>query len=442
MRRRDFLGGAGLLLAALATGCGSTAGLPSRPAEDLSSGEGSLLKIDAARRSTLTDEQARGRFADFGADLFRAVVAAGATPGNTLVSPYSVVSALGMTALGARAATLDLFRDLLGGDPTEVAAALTTADAALAAAVAAGTRDGMGKKVQTAVDAANMIWAQSGYDVRPEFLQALAEGYAAGMRVTDFVAAPEGARRAINAWVSERTHELIPTLLPDGSITDITRMVLVNALYLKASWHLPFDEDSTAPGTFISAAGAAVQTDLMHRVLTSGYAEGDGWQAAVLPYAGRDLAMTVVLPEEARFDEVGAALGKGLLLEVADAPDAEITLTFPSFESRTAVSLQDALGALGAGDLFADDIDLSGIAGKPGDLVIGDVIHEARIIVDEKGTEAAAATAVLVEAGSAPPPAEPRKVDLVVDHAFYYVIHDTATATPLFVGQVIDPTAG
>ena len=426
------------LLALPAAGCATSIGGQAGTAGSSSSGvvaTTGVLKVDAARTTNTVATQ--GRFLAVAAALYKVALP---RPGNALISPYSIISALGMTAAGARGTTASALATALGGDASDVAGALTAGDAAMAAAVQASAQSRDGSSLNPAVvDSANSLYLQRGLAVQQDFLLALAQGYGAGLRVTDFAADPNAARAAINAWVSERTHDLITHLLPAGSINSSTALVLVNALYFKASWASSFAVRA-GQASFAAPSGAVKVTD-MGRTDSLRYAKGPSWQSVSIPFTGNGLAMTVVLPDTGAFDKVSAALDGGILQAAVTGEPTLVAVTMPKFSSLTGISLKQALTSLGLAPLFDPaQVDLTGIAGRRGDLVIGDVIHQARIIVDENGTEAAAATAVTMTAGAAPDEKPPTPIAFTVDRPFLYLIHDTATATPLFLGRVTDPS--
>lgn len=354
---------------------------------------------------------------------------AGGDP-NLAISPFSVAVALGMTVNGAQGSTLDEMLAVLAVDSVEEANAgynaVTQAVEALAGKV--------GQDQEIVLDAANSLFGQDGVAWDEPFLDALAASYGAGVQQVDFVTATEAARQAINGWTADRTRDKIPELIPDGVLNDLTRLVLVNALYLKAPWAAPFEKVMTEDGDFHLADGSTVSVPMMRAVEGLSGSSGDGWRSARIPYAGARLAMTVVLPDEAA--GVDALVSDGALLEVlATQPDGSVDLTMPKWTFRAPSPLKAPLIALGMPTAFTDDADLTAMSADL-DLHIQDVVHEVFIAVDEDGTEAAAATAVIVGLESAPMPGEP----LVLDRPFLFVIHDVEHGTPLFVGRVGDPS--
>ena len=266
----------------------------------------------------------------------------------------------------------------------------------------------------------------------------LAADYGAGVRVVDYQANAEGARRAINRWVAERTNDKIPELIPTGVLDSATRLVLTNAIYLHAAWAEPFDTKATTDAPFTRLDRSAVTARLMRQTGTFGYAAGDGWQAVEVPYAGFELVMDVVIPDAGRFAAVEAQLTAGIGQFVTPMSSASLLLGLPRFTFRTQAQLVDALKAMGIETLFDPDrADLSAISTAE-KLYVSDVLHEAYIAVTESGTEAAAATAVVMKATAAP--ATPREV--LADRPFLFAIRDRDTGAVLMLGRVLDPTAG
>jgi serpin B len=368
--------------------------------------------------------------AAFGADLYR-VLAGDAT--GMVFSPSSVAGALRMAWYGAR-----------GQTAAELARALHLQDGA----TPAGTGDpgdvpdpvpaGYGSAV---FRAPNTAWIQSGFAVSAEFTARLSHLNHAMLASADFAAAPEQARSKINEAIAGQTEGKITGLLPPGSVTVLTRLVLASAVYLKAAWADPFPEDATDDAPFYPQGPdrPSVAVPLMRGTATRDYLRGDGYQAVLLPYRDIGLAMAVVLPDgplAALRPKVAAAGLAGLL---AGAARHEVTLALPRFRLEAAFDLVPALRRLGVTAAFGDGADFSGITGAA-PLRIGAVAHQARIDVDEHGTEAAAATAVAIAARAAiqaPPP-----VTVIVDRPFLFAILDSTTGLAVFTGQVSRPRSG
>ena len=283
----------------------------------------------------------------------------------------------------------------------------------------------------------NAIWGQQGYTFLPKFLDILSQNYGAGMRLVDFQNATEQARQAINNWVSEQTQQKIQDLLPQGSVLASTRLVLTNAVYFKADWTVPFDPNNTKDKPFTLADGTQVKVPTMKETSFLGYAESDGVQLVELPYAGSDLSMFIFLPSSGSLNDFISSLTPekiaALMSSVSTSQD--VTLSLPKFKFDSSFNLNDVLSKLGMPDAFTPGkADFSGMDGSK-DLMIQGVLHKAFIAVDEKGTEAAAATGVIVGLTSIPA----NNVTMTVDHPFLFTIVDQNSGTILFAGQVSDP---
>lgn len=373
---------------------------------------------------------ARGN-AEFGLALYRAV---GAEAGNVVMSPHSVSVALGMTWAGARTETetqmASALRFSMGQARTH--AAFNALDLALAQR-AMRPVDGGGQRFRLRV--VNSLWGQRGYGFLTPFLDTLGEHYGAAMYLVDFVRDAEGARRVINTWVSTQTERRIPELLPMGVVRPSTVLVLTNAVYFSASWAQPFPAGDTRPADFHLLDGSTRSAPTMNRVAELRYAEGPTWQAVELPYVGEEVSMLVIVPAEGRFAEVERGLdGAALTAVVAGLHPRRVTLALPRFSFRKPAGLREPLMAMGMTDAFSSSADLSGMDGTRS-LFIQDVLHEGYIAVDEAGTEAAAATAVIVGRVSAPEPATLR-----ADRPFLFAIRDNPTGAVLFFGRVVEPS--
>ncbi|HEU4810996.1 MAG TPA: serpin family protein [Nocardioides sp.] len=357
-------------------------------------------------------------------------------PGNLVFSPYSVAVALAMTLNGARGRTATEMRDVLATADTHRLDDGLDALTLHLEGLAGPTRRVDGSGATIALDAANALFGQRGTAWEGPFLDDLARYFGAGMRLVDYATATEAARTLINEWTAEQTHDRIPEIVPAGILSDLTRLVLVNAIYLKAPWETPFDPDTTADRPFHADAGTRDVPTMTAGLHLSGHARGDGWEAVRLPYAGGALAMTVVLPDEGALARVSAALAGGALPSILAAPrPTPVQLSLPRWTFRTEAPLGDVLTALGMPTAFDPArADFTAMT-RQEQLFIAAVLHEGFIAVDEAGTEAAAATAVVMDTTSAPLYRE-----VVVDRPFLFVVHDVEHLTPLFVGRVSDPT--
>ena len=367
----------------------------------------------------------------FGIELY-AKLATG-TP-NAVVSPASIALALGMARAGAKGKTATEMDAVLHNLASDVNASwLNALDAALTAR--SGTfKDATGQDLAVTLRIANAPFAQKGMALQQAYLDALASRWGAGLRLVDYINATEAARKAINGWVSDQTEQRIPELLQPGVLDTMSRLTLVNAIYLKAAWQDPFEASATANGAFTTAAGTSVTVPLMHATTGLRYAKGAGWQAVEIPYIGGSLAMTVILPDDlAAFERAFDSATLGAI--TGGLADTQVTLTLPKFSIETKAELGRLLEVLGMPTAFSGSADFSGITTAE-QLAISAVIHQANIDVDEKGTTAAAATAVVLRATGMP--AQP--VTLSVDHPFLFALRDVPTGTVLFLGRVSDPS--
>ena len=281
----------------------------------------------------------------------------------------------------------------------------------------------------------NAIWGQEDFTFLSEFLDLLAENYGAGLRILDFMKAPEQSRITINKWVSDQTEERIENLIPQGTIDELTRLVLTNAIYFNAAWQYPFEEDATFNGAFHLLNGDKITVPMMRQTESFGYAEGDGYQVVELPYDGRELSMLVLLPQTGQFELFEESLNAQRVDDIVkNLNTREVVLTMPKFEFESSFSLKKALSAMGMPIAFSAGADFSGMTGNP-DLFIGEVLHKAFVSVDEAGTEAAAATAVIMELTAMP--GEP--VEVTIDRPFIFLIRDIESGTILFIGRVVNP---
>ena len=379
-----------------------------------------------------TAELVQGNTA-FALDLYQAL---GEGEGNLFYSPYSISLALAMTYAGARGETerqmAETLHFSLGQD--RLHAAFNGLDLALASrGEGAEGRDEGGFRLNIV----NALWGQQGYAFLAEFLDLLAENYGAGLRLVDFVGDTEAARVAINDWVEEQTEDRIQDLIREGLLNELTRLVLTNAIYFNAAWSEPFDAERTQDGVFHLPDGGEVTVPMMRHVTSFGYAEAPGLQAVELPYDGRELSMVVLLPAEGRFGAFEDSLDAGQLDGIlGDLHPQEVALTMPRFEIDSELDLGKVLAAMGMPDAFSMAADFAGMDGTT-ELFIKEVVHKAFVSVDEAGTEAAAATAVIMQLKGMPG----QPVEVTLDRPFLFFIRDIETGAILFVGRVMDPSA-
>ena len=351
--------------------------------------------------------------------------------GNLFFSPYSISTALAMTSAGARGETADQMAKTL---------CLPVSGEAVHAAYAALQNDlnaaGAGGAFELVV--ANRLWGQKGYAFLPDFLKLLDTSYGAGLEPVDFAADTEGSRKTINAWIEKQTRDKIKELLKPGVLDAMTRLVLTNAIYFKGKWAEEFDKKATRDGDFYVTPEKKVAAPLMHQTKHFGYFDGGEMHALELAYQGDRLSMVVLLPK-AKDGLAGleASLSAEKLAEwVGKLHRREVRVALPRFKTTAEFSLGDTLVAMGMADAFDPaKADFSGMSGKK-DLFISAVVHKAFVDVNEEGTEAAAATAVVARmtAVAEPPP------EFRADHPFLFLIRDTKTGAILFLGRILDPT--
>jgi len=356
--------------------------------------------------------------------------------GNLFYSPYSISLALAMTYAGARGETAQQMADTLQFllEQDRLHPAFNWLDAELASrGEGAEGKDGEGFRLNIV----NAIWGQKGYSFLSTFLDVLAENYGAGLRILDFIAETEKSRLIINEWVSNQTEQRIKDLIPQGAIDALTRLVLTNAIYFNAAWENPFDEDITADGLFHLLDGGQVSVPMMRQTESFSYTEGEGYQAVELLYDGGELSMVILLPEAGNFEAFEEGLQTQQVSDIISGlQPTEVALTMPRFEFDSEFGLKDTLAGMGMPIAFTENADFSGMTGKR-ELLISDVVHKAFVAVDEAGTEAAAATAVIMALTAVPEP----PVEVTLDRPFIFLIRDIETGAILFVGRVLNPAA-
>jgi len=356
--------------------------------------------------------------------------------GNLFYSPYSISLALAMTYAGARGETAQQMADTLHFTLSQdrLHPAFNSLDLEL------GQR-GQGAKGKDErgfrLNIVNAIWGQKDYHFLATFLDTLAENYGAGLRVLDFTEEPEKSRIVINDWVREETEGRIKDLLPPDSVHPLARLILTNAIYFNAAWQYPFEENATKDEPFYLLDGGEVSVPMMRQEKFLGYAQGEGYQAVELPYDGRQLSMVILLPQAGNFETFEKSLdAQRVDAIIKNLGSSQVILTMPRFEFESSFSLGESLAAMGMPDAFSENANFSDLTGNR-DLFIAEVIHKAFVSVDEAGTEAAAATAVIMPT-AAPPGAI---VEVTIDRPFIFLIRDIETGAILFVGRVVNPSA-
>lgn len=357
--------------------------------------------------------------------------------GNLFYSPYSISTALAMTWAGAKGQTeADMAQALhfeLGQDKLHPGFNWLDQELESRGQGAQGA-DGQGFRLRVV----NALWGQVGYPIEATFLDTLALNYGAGMHIVDFVDQPQQSADLINGWVSDQTEGKIEKLVPVEAITPATVLILTNAIYFNAAWRDPFEPANTSDGSFALGDGSTVTVPMMHGNPEMPYVKGDGYQAVALPYDGDELSMLVVLPDQGSLDSFEASFDTAKLDEIMTGlSEHQVDITMPKFKFEYELGLKKTLETMGMEIAFKSGVaDFTGINSK-GQPYIQDVLHKAFIGVNEAGTEAAAATAVIIGDESAPQPAS-----ITLDHPFLFAIRDNATGSLLFVGRVADPTKG
>ncbi|MDX2038527.1 MAG: serpin family protein [Isosphaeraceae bacterium] len=365
--------------------------------------------------------------AEFAVDLYSRLRS---RPGNLAFSPFSISTALGMTMAGAKGATAREMGEVLRR-PADDPASQAAIGEIIAALRAEGERGAVKLRV------ANALFGQVGEPFVPEFLEIVTKRYDAELRSLDFRTAPDPSRKEINTWVESKTEDKIKDLLQSGTIESNTSLVLVNAVYFKADWAQTFDPSSTSDAPFRVGVDKTVRVPTMHKTATFPLRSTDDLQVLRMPYQEGRQSMYIFLPKKSDglpdLEEKFAAADVEKL--IADMPPQRVAVALPKFRSKTSFELAGPLKAMGMKTAFGSDADFSGIR-PSGDLQVSDVVHQAFVAVDEKGTEAAAATAVIM-ARMAAPISQP--IPFTADHPFLFLIRDDRTGAWLFLGRVSDP---
>ncbi|HQA81185.1 MAG TPA: serpin family protein [Methanoregulaceae archaeon] len=373
----------------------------------------------------------------FALDLYTRLAEDPANKGeNIFFSPFSISSALAITYEGARGDTAREIREVFHfpGD----SAMMRTGYASVIAGI---NRGSSAYELRTA----NALWAEQTYPFLPEYIILADRTYGAKVTTLDFITKPDESRLSINRWIGDQTNDKIKDLLPGGSITPETRLVITNAVYFRGTWVKQFDEKKTTVEDFMTGSGEIVRVPMMQRTdrnATYGYWENGNLQVLRMPYesdTGKELSMAVLLPREGDPGALEQSLSASILSELEqNLTTRQVMVSFPKFTMETRYALPGIVSAMGMQTAFTNRADLSGMDGTT-DLFITDIIHQAFIEVNEEGTEAAAATAVIGGAGAASVEA-PVPV-FRADHPFLFIIRDDETGLILFIGRVEHPAS-
>jgi serpin B len=352
------------------------------------------------------------------------------TKGNLFFSPYSISTALAMTYAGARENTAKQMADVLHfpSGQNEVHPAFGQLETLL--------NDVQGKG-DIQLNVANSLWPQESYPFLEEYLALVKKYYGVVITPLDYQRAAEKARKIINQWVEEKTKDKIKNLIQPGILDALTRLVLVNAIYFKGNWASQFDEKRTKEDTFYQLSGKTIQTPLMAQEQEFAYGEKAFLQVLELPYLGESLSMIVLLPKEKDgLPELEKQLtAANLRMWTSGLRKQKVKVFLPRFKMTSQFSLAKTLAALGMRDAFnPNKANFSGMDGRLNWLYIGAVLHKAFVDVNEEGTEAAAATAVVMKIRMAP-----QLPTFRADHPFIFLIRENTTGSILFLGRVMDP---
>lgn len=362
---------------------------------------------------------------------------------NLIFSPYSISLALALVYAGAEGETASQMAETLHFDMprNEVNTAFFDLQSAFNAEF---EKPEYGNPSE--LNIVNGLWGQIDYPFRPEYLNLLQTQYGAGFAPVDFVNETEAARQLINGWISENTNERIIEMLPEGSVSPMMRVILANVIYFKGTWLMNFPEEYTADGPFTLLDGSTVTAPMMHQgMITYAYQDGENYQAVELQFQDGvlenkpfDMAMLFILPDEGALEDVEAMLDAEWFNSTRNNLEYTLmNLTLPKFGYQSDLSLAPILSEMGMTDAFDPSLaNFSGIVEYPDEpFYIDFILHTANIDVDEKGTEAAAATVMGLGGGG--PSEEP--IDLIFDRPFIYAIYDRVSESILFLGRVMNP---
>jgi serpin B len=365
--------------------------------------------------------------------------------GNLFFSPYSISTALAMACAGARGQTESQMTEVLhfpvADNKRMDSESKSLLDRERFAADFGKIIKGLnerGQKGAYTLTIANALWGQKGYGFLKGFLK-LVKNYDGQLNEVDFERAAEAARNTINAWVEKKTNGKIKNLISPGVLDSMTRLVLTNAIYFKGNWARQFEKKKTQDAPFTLADGQNVDVPMMNQKAEFGYMETDTFQALEMPYVDQELSMVILLPKKSNaLDEFEKTLTPDYLTQwLEKIHKREVVIFVPKFKMTSQFSLASILKSMGMTDAFSPDADFSGMDGKR-DLFISAVIHKAYVEVNEEGTEAAAATGVVMRLTSVGPTPIPV---FRADHPFLFLIRDDLTGSILFIGRVANPKA-
>lgn len=389
---------------------------------------------NSPRGASVTASNVAHGNSEFAFDLYHVLRS---RPGNVFFSPYSISAALGMTYGGAKGVTEKQIAETMYFLPQaefhegmrEISNSLKSRNENI---------DSYNKERAFRLNIANAIWARLGIMLVPEFEQLMIDNYDSEMKLADFATDPEGSRKTINTWVEDQTENRIRDLIPPDRIDSFTCVVLVNAIYFDASWTKPFEGFQTSQEDFYLLDGDKKTVTMMRLYEDIPYMKGNGYQAVQLHYMPKDeTSMIIIVPDEGGFEDFEVKLSADHLDTILNGFETyQVSLTMPKFEFNSHFSLSQTLSDMGMPVAFdPPKADFSGMV-VGGGVWIDDVIHQADVSVDEEGTVAAAATAVIMTLGAG---GGYERVELTIDRPFIFLIHDELTGTVLFMGRVHEP---
>lgn len=377
---------------------------------------------------------------DVSFDLYRAI---GDGQENCFFSPYSISMGLGMLWYGARGTTADEIARVLhlslSGEELQTAYIRTTEVLEQNEDFSNSPDRKWGAMKAMLLDVANGCWVQDAYPLRNEYIDTMQNTFDGEVANLDFIRHADESRTVINSWVEEKTGGMIDNLIPKGTVTPETRLVLGNTVRFEAQWLIPFVSKATRDSTFHRLDGSTVKVPFMHKksIEPQGYMETPEWQAAEFFYRSERMAMLVILPRPGKFAEVEQALGPEMLEVIDDSLRLEsLEITFPKFSyTSSSLDLKPILNSLGMKTAFTGKADFRGMTTEPV-LSLGFVFHKASVTVNEFGTVAAAATSLGMLLGTPPP----EQISFIADRPFIYIIRDLQTRMVLFIGRMVDPS--
>ncbi|MBN2591300.1 MAG: serpin family protein [Sedimentisphaerales bacterium] len=353
--------------------------------------------------------------------------------GNLFFSPYSISTALAMTYTGARGNTAREMADVLRLPSIELDK-ITSAFGDLQKHLQA-EKETSGYQLNVA----NALWGQKGYPFLSEFIGTNKKYFGSGLTELDF-AKSEEARKIINTWVEEKTNDKIKDLIPAGAIDAMTRLVLTNAIYFKGDWSIKFKEENTKESDFHVTEQKTAKVQMMYQKESFEYAQLDNMQILQMPYKGDELSMLIILPKTiGDMDKIESDLNSSEILQsnIKQMRKREVDVYLPKFKMTCgSIDITKILSQMGMKEAFSNNADFSGMSERK-DLFISNVLHKAFVEVNEEGTEAAAATAVVMKMLSIPSPPSVFRAD----RPFIFMIRDNATQSILFIGRVVNPTS-